>query len=701
VREFFYPNSVAVVGVSPAPDNLGRNIVQNLIEFDFQGIIYEVGLRGGVFAGRRIYRSMSDIPDQVDLAIIFTPARTIPDILEECGQKGIRRAVIESSGFSEYGPEGRAIEQRALDVARKWNIRFIGPNCIGIINMENGLCAPFTPLKRIVEPGDISLISQSGGVGLSFMNLLASENLGLNKFISAGNMLDAGAPELLSYLIKDKGTRIICLYLEGIHDGRKLMEVAQRSPKPILAIKANIGTLSKDIASSHTVSLSSDNRVVDAAFRQFGIARVRSSAALGSYLKILSLPFMQGDNLAIVSRSGGHAVIAADACEESGFVLPEFPRAFIEEIEKHFRASVIRLTNPLDLGDLFELEMYHHIVEETLRQEGVDGLLLLHIYFSSTEGKESRELMHSIEKLSAQYNKPVAVCVFTDNEELVYLKRHIRYPIFVTPEEAIRALQLSRDYGRELRRVHGGEQIPTYTVERAPVDKLVRRAIEEDRDLLLHEAAAVLGHYGIPMAQGAVARTEAEARECARRIGFPVAIKIISEHISHKSDVGGVQLNLRNENAVKEAFQDMTDRIREAYPDVEIDGLLVQPMVTGGRELILGGRQDDQFGPVVLLGLGGIFVEIFGAVSLRMAPFPRREATAMIEELKGAPILMGTRGQLQSDIDSLVEAILRLSQLLCDFPQIKEIDINPLRVFAEGKGCMALDSRILLEKKRA
>ncbi len=696
MREFFYPNSVVVVGVSPAPDNLGRNIVQNLIEFNFQGIIYEVGQRGGILAGRRIYRSVSDIPDQVDLAIILTPARTIPDILEECGQKGIRRVVIESSGFSEYGPQGSEIEQQVLAMANKWNIRFIGPNCIGIINMENGLCAPFAPLKRIIEPGDISLITQSGGVGVSFLNLLASENLGLNKLISAGNMLDVGAPELLSYLIEDEGTKIICLYLEGIQNGRRLMEIAQQSPKPILAIKANVGTLSREIASSHTVSLSTDDRVVDAAFRQCGIARVRSSTALGSYLKVLRLPFMRGDNLAIVSRSGGHAVIAADACEKSGFHLPELPRAFIEEVEKLLGASVIRLTNPMDLGDRFELATYHRIVEETLRKEGVNGLLLLHIYFAGTEGRESRELIRYIEKLSAQYNKPVAVCVFTDNEEMAYLKRNIGYPIFVMPEEAIRALQLSRDYGRELRRVHASEPIPTYSVDRELVEEFVQKAIQEERDLLLPEATAVLGHYGIPVVQGAVARTESEVRECAGRIGFPVAIKIISEHISHKSDVGGVQLNLRNEPSVQEAFRDMIHRIREVYPEVEIDGVLVQPMVTGGRELILGGRQDDQFGPVVMVGLGGIFVEIFGEVSLRVAPFPRREAVAMIEELRGAPILMGTRGQLRSDIDSVVEAILRLSQLLCDFPQIKEIDINPLRVFPDGKGCTALDTRMIV-----
>lgn len=325
MHEIFYPSSVAVIGVSNSPDNMGRGIIFNLTEFGFQGIIYEVGPKGGVFAGRRIYKSVLDIPDHVDLAVILTPARTVPAILEECGQKGIRWAVVESSGFREFGDEGKKIEEDIVRVAAKWGIRFVGPNCIGVINMENGLCTPFPPLRRNVQTGDISMISQSGGVGMSILNLMANEGLGLNKFVSAGNMLNIQTEELLEYFIEDPGTKYILLYLEGIHDGRKLMEVARRSPKPIVAFKSNIGQYGKSIASSHTASLSSNDRVVDAAFRQCGIVRVNDATTLGNDLKILRLPPMRGKNLAIISRSGGHAVIAADACEMSGFSLADFP----------------------------------------------------------------------------------------------------------------------------------------------------------------------------------------------------------------------------------------------------------------------------------------------------------------------------------------------------------------------------------------
>jgi acyl-CoA synthetase (NDP forming) len=696
VNELFHPNSVAVVGVSAKTDNLGRNIVGNLIEFGFEGIVYAVGPKGGVIATRRIYHSIQDIPDHVDLAVILTPAHTIPDILDECGRKGIHWAVIETAGFREYGEQGQTIEQEIMRVAESHDIRFIGPNCIGIINLESGLCLPFARLKPFIKLGDVSIIAQSGGVGLSVLNLMANEGLGLNKFISAGNMLNIGASELLEYLIEDPGTRLIFLYLEGIQDGRRLMAVARRSSKPILAFKANVGSLGRRIAASHTASLSSDDKVVDAAFHQCGITRVRDATSLVNSLKILRLPPMRGRNLAIISRSGGHAVIAADACELSGFDLAPFPNEFINEIEQHLRASVIKLTNPLDLGDLFDLDVYADIVERTVKQEWVDGVVFLHTSVSEVERDETRELIQRLTWLAWEYDKPVAIYVSTSASEIAYLKNAFDYPIFTQIVETIRALELSHRYYRELEEIRAEEHGPQFDVGQEKVRTLIETAQFEHRDLLLHEAVAVLDHYGIPVTTSVQASTVKEVQAAAEHIGYPVAIKVISESISHKSDVGGVQLNLRNSPAVIEAFEDMTKRIQQAYPEAKIDGVLVQPMATGGRELILGGRQDEQFGPVVLVGLGGIFVEVFEEVALRVAPITHREALTMLEELRGAPILMGARGHKRSDIEAVIEAILRLSQLLCDFPQIKEIDINPLRVHHEPDGCQALDARILL-----
>jgi acetyltransferase len=698
MREIFYPNSVAVIGVSSSPDNMGRGIVFNLTEFGFQGIIYEVGPKGGAFAGRRIYKSVLDIPDHVDLAVILTPSRTVPGILEECGQKGIQRAVIESSGFREYGEEGKKIEEEIIRVTEKWNLRFVGPNCIGVINMETGLCTPFPPLRRIVRFGDISMISQSGGVGMSVLNLLANEGLGLNKFVSAGNMLNIQTEELLAYFIEDPGTKYILLYLEGIQDGRKLMEVTRRSPKPIVAFKANIGQFGKSIASSHTASLSSNDRVVDAAFRQCGIVRVHDATTLGNDLKILHLPPMRGKNLAIISRSGGHAVIAADACETSGLTLAEFPKDFLEEIEKHFRASVIKLTNPLDLGDLFDLEFYLKIIDRTLALDKVDGIVFLHTFNAAFEGERSRDLFNRIIELSKKYDKPVAIYVSTEDEEVSHLKRNLQHPIFTQVVETVRALELNRRYHAEKDRVQRPAKIPSFAVDRISAKSLLEKARAERRDLLLHEAAEILRLYGIPIVRGIPVPDEGQAIQAAKELGFPVAMKVISKQISHKSDVGGVQLNLRSEMGVADAYRDMTKRIHQAYPEAKIEGVLIQHMVTGGRELIVGGRQDEQFGPVVLVGLGGIFVEIFGEISVRVAPISRWEALEMIEELRGAAIFKGARGAKPSDIEAAADVLLRLSQLLCDLPEILEIDINPLRVFQEKEGCLALDVRMILKK---
>ena len=695
MREIFYPKSVAIIGVSDKPDNLGRNIIANLVDFGFEGIVYPVGPSGGFVQTHRIYRSISDIPDPVDLAVILTPARTVPIVLEDCGQKGVRWAIIETAGFREYGEEGLRLEQQIVQVAHQYGIRFLGPNCVGVISLENGFSVPFLRVSKPPMPGEVSLISQSGGVGFSVLNLMANEGIGFNKFVSVGNMLDISAEDVLEYLLEDEGTKVIFLYLESLRDGRRLMEIACRSPKPILVFKSNIGRMGKVIAASHTAALSSDDKVAEAAFKQADIVRVHDATSLLNNLKALRLPPMRGKKLAIVSRSGGHAVVAADSSELSGFELAELPRSFLEEIEKHFRASVIKLTNPLDLGDLFDLEVYGQILEQTLQLENVDGVVFLHTT-SGPEIQNSRMLLERVMEMVKRYDKPVAYYVSTTAQEANYLRQTYSFPIFTTVVETIRAMEMSYRHHSRLQEIRSAEQTPSYEVNQEAVRDLINHARSEQRDLLLSEAMQVLGHYGIPTAVGVPAATMQEARLAAEQLGYPVAIKVISEQISHKSDVGGVQLNLRNGPAVEEAFEDMLRRIHQFYPDVKIDGVLVQPMVTGGQELILGGRQDPNFGPVVLIGLGGIFVEVFEEVALRVAPITHKEAYEMIDELRGAPILKGARGHKPSDISAVIEVLLRLSQLLIDFPEICELDINPLRLFQENNGCRALDARIMV-----
>lgn len=696
MHEIFYPTSIAVIGVSAKPTNLGRNIVANLVEYGFNGIVYAVGPGGGMIETRRIYRSVVDIPDHVDLAVILTPAQTVPAMLEECGQKGIHWAIIETAGFREYAEEGRLLEEEIEKIAKKYGIRFVGPNCIGVINMQNGMCVPFPRLKKFVKQGNVSVITQSGGVGMSVLNLMTNEGIGLNKFVSVGNMLNIDAEDMLEYLITDESTRLIFIYLESIRDGRRLMEIAKKSPKPVLIFKANIGKLGQSIAQSHTASLTSDNKVVDAAFKQAGIIRIHDATSLANGLKILELPPMKGKNLGVISRSGGHAVIAADACELSGFNLAHFPDEFLREIEKHFRASVIRLTNPLDLGDLFDLNLYAEIAERTLQLEGVDGIVFLHTSLSEAENLASRMLLERLKNLVEKYNKPVAYYLSAATQEVAYLKQNYNFPVFTQVVETIRALEMNYRYYNQVEQVRVVEDIPRFEVNQTAAKALIQRAKAQKRNLLLSEALQVLECYGIPTVAGEVAKTPEQVQEIADKLGYPVAIKIIAEQISHKSDVGGVMLNLYNAPAVTSAYEDMMSRMRQTFPQIQIDGVLVQPMVTGGRELILGGRQDPQFGPVVLVGLGGVFVEIFEEAVVRVAPVTRREADEMIESLRGLQILKGARGGKPADLEALVEALLRLSQLMVDFPEIKELDINPLRLFHEREGCRALDARLIL-----
>jgi acyl-CoA synthetase (NDP forming) len=696
MREIFYPKSVAVIGVSEKPDNLGRNIIANLIDFGFDGIVYPVGPSGGFIQTHRIYRSISDIPDQIDLAVILTPAHTVPNVMEECGQKGVHSAIIETAGFREYGEQGLHLEQQIIQMARQYGIRFLGPNCVGVVNLENGFSVPFLRVSKPATPGEVSLISQSGGVGFSVLNLMGNEGIGFNKFVSVGNMLDLTAEDVLEYMLDDSGTKVIFLYLESLRDGRRLMEIACRSTKPILVFKSNIGRLGKVIAASHTAALSSDDKVAEAAFKQADIMRVHDATSMLNNLKALRLPPMRGKKLAIVSRSGGHAVVAADSSELSGFELAELPRSFLEEIEKHFRASVIKLNNPLDLGDLFDLDIYGQILEQTLQLKNVDGVVFLHTT-SGPEIQPSRMLLERVMEMVKRYDKPIAYYVSTTAQEVNYLRQTYGFPIFTAAVETIRAMEMSYRHYSRMQEIRSAEQTPIYDVDREAVRHLINHARSEQRDLLLSESMQVLGHYGIPTAAGVPAATMEEARSAAEQMGYPVAIKVISEQISHKSDVGGVQLNLRNGPAVEEAFEDMLHRIHQFYPDVKIDGVLVQPMITGGQELILGGRQDPNFGPVVLIGLGGIFVEVFEEAALRVAPITHKEAYEMIDELRGAPILKGARGHKPSDIGAVIEALLRLSQLLIDFPEIRELDINPLRVFQENNGCRALDARIMIQ----
>ena len=684
---FFYPKSIAVIGVSPVKNNLGKNIVLNCLHFGYPGEIVSVGLSEGIAFGQRIYQNLEEIDRDIDLAVVLTPAKTIPGILEQCGRKGIKHVVIESGGFSELGKEGEPLEKACVEVAHRYGIRFIGPNGIGVTNLENGLALPFMPLRTDITLGPVSILAQSGGVGLSYLNFLSEENIGINKFVSMGNKLNVDENDLLGYLIQDEGTKIILVYLEGFKDARRFIEVASTSKKPILVHKSNRFEVSARIAHSHTTALFADDMLVDYALEQAGCIRLNTMDDSMDYIKSQTLPPLRGNRLVVISRSGGHAVIAADACAHYGFSLPRFPEEILKKIESRLRAHVIRLQNPLDLGDLFELEFYAFIIEEMLKREDVDGIVLVHGYRGGFEQEASRTLIKRVERLVEQYHKPVASVIFAEALEKDYLRKSVKIPIFSAPENAMRAFNLS--YKWPFRKPSPLQVQSLDRVNRAKAGEVVARA-EKRGHLLLHESLQLLEHYGFSIPSCGLAKTEAEALQFRKASKGLIAMKINSPHFSHKSDLGAVRLNIKTQAEAEKTFEKLKVLGGE---ETEV---LVQSMVTRGREVILGGKRDQSFGPIVLFGLGGIFVEALKDVVWRVAPLSPEEARRMIGSIRGASILQGIRGEKPCDTETVADLLVRLSHMLIDFPQIQEIDINPVLVFAEGEGALAVDARIIV-----
>lgn len=678
MERFFDAKSVAVIGVSSSPTNLGRAIVFNLMEFQYQGLIYLVGPKGGVFAGHKIYRSVADLPEVVDLAAVLVPARAVPEVVRQCGEKGIQRVVVESAGFRELGDDRAGLEREIQEALERYGMRMIGPNCIGIINRHTGLAVPFMPMRAEAPPGRVSIFSQSGGVGATMINNCAAEGIGFSKFASIGNKLDVNECDLLAYYLNDAQTEVVFGYLEGIAQGRRLMEIAARATKPIVVHKSNRGGAGAVIARSHSASLTTDDAVTDAAFRQCGILRVTDQNEGLTAIKGFLLPKMRGRRLAVISRSGGHAVMAADAADQFGFELPPYPEELVKMAESHARAGVIQFHNPMDLGDVFDLELYEKLAHQTMARPEIDGLLFIHNYQGIFDAEGSRQLVKSLKRIMHAAQKPIAVCVFTMEKELERNRKSAGYPIFTDPRDAVRALAWNRDFGATVRRLFASERPSGVDPDKA------RHALTSSAQgaLAPDVLASLLTCYGIPTVPWAVAAHEDEAAAAASRLGYPVVMKTAAPHVLHKSDMGAVALDLADEAAVRKAYE----RLKTLGPDV-----LLQKMADPGMEWIVGGRRDNNFGPVVLVGLGGVYVEVFKETAMGIGPLDKDQARELVERCRGAALLRGVRGRTPLDEDALLETIVRLSWFLYDFPQIAELDMNPVRVYAHG--CMALDWR--------
>lgn len=678
---FFYPRSILVIGVSDKPDNLARNILANLRAFGYAGDLYALGRRPGRVEGVPIYTSLAEVPDGIDLAVILTPAEVVPGLVEACARKGIRRVVIESGGFGEFSEAGRRLEERLLDVARRHGVRFVGPNCISVVNLEVGVCLPFATISpETVRRGSASVVAQSGGVSITYLDRLSVAGVGVSKVVSIGNKTDLDETDYLAYLLDDPQTEIVVLYLESISDGRRLLEMARSSTKPIIIHKANRGRASQAIALSHTAALADDDQIVSAALRQVGILRATDFRDAVAIAQGLSLPPVRGERLMVISRSGGHAVVAADAAEARGFCLPALPEEFARRVRSLFRADVIRPTNPLDLGTIFDFDLYARIVEECLRTLSPDAVLLV-VTYSVKEAEGGRRLVRQVERIVHETGRPVAVCIYAQGDEVQLVQRGVGLPLFADIEDAVRGLAANRDWHRR----RAALQIHSSRVEAPPAGAFppLREGVwTADKALRLCQA------YGIPVAPWEVASTPDAAARCADRIGYPVALKLLSPEVLHKSDWGGVALGLEDREAVRREGQAMLRRAPAGAV------LMVQQMVTEGVEVILGGKQDPTFGPVVVFGIGGVLAELLEDVAFRVAPLTKQDAQEMISEVRAQRLLRGFRGRPAVDREALVDALIRFSHLVADHVSVREIDVNPLVCSAEG--VVAVDARAVV-----
>jgi acyl-CoA synthetase (NDP forming) len=691
MQKFFYPRSVAVVGVSEDPDNLAQGIVANLLRFNYQGKIFLVGRRPGTTYGLPIFSGLSDLPEPVDLVVILAPARIIPSLVRECGQLGISRIVVESAGFSELNEAGEALEVEIRAALKQYGIRLVGPNGLGLVNLEIGLALPFAEMRPLPRRGRISFIAQSGGVATHLLAWMAKEGLGLNKFLSLGNKLNVAENEALEYFLQDPGTDAVYVYLEGLQDGRGLLDVADKATKPVYLQMANVGPETATIAHSHTASLTADERVLAAACRQTRIMRIENQSEFLNAARLVGQPPVKGNRLVVFSRSGGEAVVAAYACRRYGFTLPQLSESLARSIRQRSRSGVIRPTNPIDLGDTFDFTVYSDIMASLCQDPEVDAVLLHYGPMADFELEAGHEMARRMVELAREAQKPLAITVLCTLDEADYLRDTLGIPVFHFPEDAVQALALSRDLAAQ-----SGNRALEPPPPFGPADAIAPLLTGSNPGgfISLSQALEVIEALGIAAAPWAAVTSPAEAAAAAERLGWPVVLKLSAPSLIHKTEAGGVALDLPDAAAVQEAFARLAKVAKDHLPPQEAWQVIVMSQVVGGLELLLGARRDDSFGPVVAFGAGGVDTEILDDVSLRVAPLNPAQARDLMAETRIGRILAGTRGRPPADLDGLGRALAALSQLMLKFPQILEVDLNPVRAFPGKTGLYALDARI-------
>jgi acyl-CoA synthetase (NDP forming) len=570
-------------------------------------------------------------------------------------------------------------------------LRLIGPNGLGLMNMEIGLSLPFSQIVPVPRRGNISVISQSGGVGMHVIAWMTKEGLGLNKFLSLGNKLNVKENEALAYFLEDPGTEMIYLYLEGLEDGRELLEVAKHATKPIFLQMPNVVQETTAIAMSHTASLATDEKVVDAACRQGNIFRVLRQSDFLNAAKMVGQPPVKGNRMVILSRSGGEAVVGAYACKRYGFQLPPLSQGLADFILESSRSQIIKPGNPIDLGDIFDFEVYSKVMDNLCQDPEVNAVLLNYGPVYDPEREDAQAMVKHLIKRSRETGKPLAISVCATLEEEGFFREEMGVPPFHFPGDAVRALSYSRDFGLRLPPDDPSAEAPEFD------DKEITALLAKAGDngfLPMPQALSLITAAGIPVAEWQAATNAEMALKAASQLGFPVVMKLSAPSLVHKTEAGGVLLNLVDLPGVATAYQQLADLAARQLPPGEAWEVVIMKQVASGEEVLLGGRRDQSFGPLVACGAGGVLTEIIEDVSLRVAPISPREARRQIQETRIGRILAGVRGRGAADLESLSRALAALSHLMERFPQVEEMDLNPVRVFPGEKGILVLDARV-------
>lgn len=694
LEPFYCPASIAVIGASQDEKKLGHAVLKNLIQYDYKGRIYPINPKAKELLGHQVYPSVLEVPDDIDLAVIVVPEPIVPEVLEECGQKGVKGVAVITAGFGEIGGEGMKKEKALVDIVERYNMRMLGPNCLGVIDTICPFNASFA--RGMPRRGDIAMMSQSGALMMAILDVALGEDVGFSRFISLGNKADIDEIDLLQLWGEDPHSKVIVAYLEGIADGAMFMEIAQQVTEetPIIAVKAGTSEAGARAVSSHTGTLAGSERAYDAAFRQAGITRADSVEDLFYYAHAFTeQPPIKGDNIAVISNAGGAAIMATDALDRAQLQLATFERETIGELKTRLPPGSNAL-NPVDMRGDADEERYRFAMDTVLRDGNVDGVIAILTPQAVTKVEETA---HVVADVAQEHDKPVLACFMGKNASQagIEILRDRGVPNYAYPEQAVEAMRAMVRRWRWL--ASPPREIERFEVQRDSVEHILAR-VRADGRLTVGDAEAreIMEAYGITIPQAEVAEDADRAVDIADRMGYPVVMKIASPDILHKTDIGGVKLNLMGDTEVRDTFDLLMYRASRYMPEAEIWGALVQEMVPQGKEVIIGINRDPQFGPLLLFGLGGIYVEALKDVSCRIAPIPRWEAGQMITEIRSYPLLQGVRGEEPSDLNAIADCILRVSQLAVDFPEIVELDINPLMVHAEGEGAVAIDMRLVL-----